>query len=62
MQADAEALLLMQTLKLKTPPKYTWQFADKDIPHRKFKFAKVYEAVDHYIRIWKAEQSPTING
>jgi hypothetical protein len=62
MQADAEALLLMQTLKLKTPPKYTWQFADKDIQHRKFNFAKVYEAVYNYIRIWRAEQSPNITG
>jgi hypothetical protein len=62
MQADAEALLLMQTLKLKTPPKYTWQFADKDIQHKKFNFAKVREAVDNYIKIWKAEQSPEITG
>ena len=62
MQADAEALLLMQTLKLKTPPKYTWQFADKDVQHKKFNFAKVYEAVDNYIRIWKAERSPDITG
>ena len=62
MQADAEALLLMQILKLKTPPKYTWQFSDKDIQHRKFNFAKVYEAVYNYIRIWKAEQTPDITG
>jgi hypothetical protein len=62
MQADAEALLLMQTLKLKTPPKYTWQFADKDVQHRKFNFARVYGAIDNYIKLWKAEQSPEITG
>ena len=62
MQADAEALLLMQTLKLKTPPKYTWQFADKDVQHRKFNFARVYGAIDNYIKLWKAEQSPQITG
>jgi hypothetical protein len=38
MQADAEALLLMETLKLKRPPTYTWQFADKDVKHNKFRF------------------------
>jgi hypothetical protein len=62
MQADAEALLLMQTLKLKTPPKYRWQFADKDVQHRKFNFARVYGAIDNYIRLWKGEQSPEITG
>ena len=41
LQADAEALLLMQTLNLKEPPKYTWQFADKDGNRKKFDFAKV---------------------
>jgi CRISPR/Cas system-associated exonuclease Cas4 (RecB family) len=62
MQADAEALLLMQTLKLTKPPKYIWQFADKDVQHRKFNFAKVYEAIDKYIKLWKSEQSPEITG
>ena len=62
MQANAEALLLMQTLKLRSPPKYTWQFADRDVKHRRFNFAKVYEAVAKYIQLWKAEQSPNITG
>ena len=62
MQADAEALLLTQTLNLTKPPKYTWQFADKDVQHRKFNFAKVYKAIDKYIKLWKAEQSPEITG
>ncbi|HKO40290.1 MAG TPA: hypothetical protein VJU85_03440, partial [Nitrososphaeraceae archaeon] len=49
LQADAEALLLMQTLNLKEPPKYTWQFADKDGNRKKFDFAKVYKVIDKYI-------------
>lgn len=61
-QADAEALLLMQTLNLKDPPKYTWQFADKDGNRKKFDFAKVYKVIDKYIQIWKSEISPQITG
>jgi len=62
LQADAEALLLMETLRLKKPPSYTWQFADKDVKHRSFKFAKVYQAIDKFIRLWKAHESPAITG
>ena len=62
LQADAEALLLMQTLNLKEPPKYTWQFADKDGNRNKFDFAKVYKVIDKYIHIWKSEVSPQITG
>lgn len=62
LQADAEALLLMQTLNLKDPPKYTWQFADKDGNRKKFDFAKVYKVIDKYIQIWKSEISPQITG
>ena len=61
-QADAEALLLMQTFNLKEPPKYTWQFADKDASRKKFNFAKVFEFIDKYIEIWKSEISPQITG
>ena len=38
MQADAEALLLTETLKLKKAPSYTWRFSDKDVKHKSFKF------------------------
>ncbi|HEX5981946.1 MAG TPA: hypothetical protein VFY77_04685, partial [Nitrososphaeraceae archaeon] len=62
LQADAEALLLMQTLNLKEPPKYTWQFADKDGNRKKFDFVKVYKVIDKYIHIWKSEVSPQITG
>ncbi len=62
MQADAEALLLMETLKLKKLPSYTWQFADKDVKHSGFKFARVYEAITKFIRLWKAQVSPDITG
>jgi hypothetical protein len=62
LQADAEALLLMQTLNLKEPPKYTWQFADKDCNRKKFDFVKVYEVINKYIQIWKSEVSPQITG
>lgn len=62
LQADAEALLLMQTLNLKEPPKYTWQFADKDGNRKKFDFAKVYKVIEKYIHIWKSEISPQITG
>jgi hypothetical protein len=62
LQADAEALLLMQTLNLKEPPKYTWQFADKDGNRKKFDFAKVYKVINKYIQIWKSEVSPQITG
>jgi CRISPR/Cas system-associated exonuclease Cas4 (RecB family) len=62
MQADAEALLLMETLGLKKTPSYTWQFADKDVKHRSFNFAKVHQAIDKFIRLWKAQESPSITG
>jgi hypothetical protein len=62
LQADAEALLLMETLKLKKLPSYTWQFADKDVKHKSFNFTKVYRAVDKFIRLWKAQESPAITG
>jgi hypothetical protein len=62
LQADAEALLLMQTFNLKEPPKYTWQFADKDASRKKFNFPKVYEVIDKYIEIWKSTVSPQITG
>jgi CRISPR/Cas system-associated exonuclease Cas4 (RecB family) len=62
MQADAEALLIMETLKLKKAPSYTWQFSDKDVKHRSFNFAKVYQAVDKFVRLWKAQESPAITG
>ena len=62
LQADAEALLLMQTLNLKEPPKYTWQFADKDGTRKKFDFVKVHKVIDKYIQIWKSEVSPQITG
>jgi len=62
LQADAEAFLLMQTLNLKEPPKYTWQFADKDGNRKKFNFAKVYKVINKYIQIWKSEVSPQITG
>jgi hypothetical protein len=62
MQADAEALLLMETLKLKRPPTYTWQFSDKDVKHNKFKFDRVYQAITKFIRLWKAQVSPDITG
>jgi hypothetical protein len=62
LQADAEALLLMQTLNLKEPPKYTWQFADKDGYRKKFDFTKVYKVIYKYIQIWKSEVSPQITG
>jgi hypothetical protein len=62
MQADAEALLLTETLKLKKIPSYTWQFADKDVRHRSFNFPKVYQAIDKFVRLWKAQESPAITG
>jgi CRISPR/Cas system-associated exonuclease Cas4 (RecB family) len=62
LQADAETLLLMETLNLKEPPKYTWQFADKDRHRRKFNFARVLESIDKYIRFWKSEIAPSITG
>jgi hypothetical protein len=62
LQADAEALLLMRTLNLKEPPKYTWQFADKDGNRKKFDFAKVFEIIDKYVQIWKSKISPQITG
>lgn len=62
LQADAETLLLMETLNLKEPPKYTWQFADKDRHRIKFNFAKVHESIDKYIKFWKSEIAPSITG
>jgi hypothetical protein len=56
MQADAEVLLLMHTFNLRNPP--TWQFADKDAPRRKFKFPRVYQAIEKYIQLWKGDASP----
>jgi hypothetical protein len=62
MQADAETLLLMNTFNLKNTPTYTWQFADKDVPRRKFKFPRVYQAIEKYIQLWKGQASPDITG
>lgn len=62
LQADAEALLLMKALNLKIPPRYTWQFSDKDAVRKKFDFNKVHVAVDKFIRLWKSEISPNITG
>jgi hypothetical protein len=62
LQADAETLLLMETLNLEKPPKYTWQFADKDRHRIKFNFAKVHESINKYIQFWKSEIAPSITG
>jgi hypothetical protein len=62
LQADAETLLLMKALNLKTLPKYTWQFSDKDAQRKMFDFDKVYATVDKFIRLWKSEISPNITG
>ncbi|HET9806526.1 MAG TPA: hypothetical protein VFP49_06440 [Nitrososphaeraceae archaeon] len=62
LQADAEALLIMQTLNLKKTPKYTWQFADKDGNRKKFDFPKVLGIIDKYVQIWKSKISPQITG
>jgi hypothetical protein len=62
LQADAEALLLMHAFNLKQPPKYTWQFADKDAHRKRFNFTKVFEFIDKYIQIWKSDVSPQITG
>ena len=62
LQADAETLLLMKALNLKTPPKYTWQFSDKDAERKKFDFTKVYAAVHKFIELWKSEVSPDVTG
>jgi CRISPR/Cas system-associated exonuclease Cas4 (RecB family) len=62
MQADAEALLLMGTFDLKNPPRYTWQFADKDVPRKKFNFPRVYQAIEKYTQLWKGQLSPQITG
>jgi hypothetical protein len=32
------------------------------VKHRSFKFAKVYLAIDKFIRLWKAQESPAITG
>src|SRR5215212_7560407 len=62
LQADAEALLLMKVLNLEMPPRYTWQFADKDGKREKFDFAKVYDVVNKFIKLWKSEVAPAITG
>lgn len=62
LQADAETLLLMETLNLKEPPKYKWQFSDKDHHRIKFNFAKVRESINKYIKFWKSETAPSITG
>lgn len=62
MQADAEALLLMRIFNLKNPPSYTWQFADKDVPRRRLKFSRVYQAINKYVELWKGLKSPGITG
>jgi hypothetical protein len=62
LQADAEALLLMKALNLEKPPRYTWQFADKDRKREKFDFAKVYDVVNKFIKLWKSEVAPAITG
>ncbi len=62
LQADAEALLLMKALNLEKPPRYTWQFADKDGKREKFDFAKVYDVVNKFIKLWKSEVAPAITG
>ena len=62
LQADAEALLLMKALNLEKPPRYTWQFADKDGKREKFDFAKVYNVVNKFIKLWKSEVAPAITG
>ncbi|HKG90091.1 MAG TPA: hypothetical protein VKA95_17390 [Nitrososphaeraceae archaeon] len=62
LQADAEALLLMKALKLEKPPRYTWQFADKDGKREKFDFTKVYDVVNKFIKLWKSEDAPSITG
>jgi hypothetical protein len=62
MQANAEALLLMETLRLKKPPRYTWQFADKDVKRTRFNFDKVYHVIARFIKLWKAQVSPDITG
>jgi CRISPR/Cas system-associated exonuclease Cas4 (RecB family) len=62
LQADAEALLLMKALKLEKPPRYTWQFADKDGKREKFDFTKVYDVVNKFIKLWKSEVAPAITG
>jgi hypothetical protein len=62
LQADAEALLLMKALNLEKPPRYTWQFADKDGKREKFDFANVYDVVNKFIKLWKSEVAPAITG
>jgi hypothetical protein len=62
LQADAEALLLMKALNLQKPPRYTWQFADKDRKREKFDFAKVYDVVNKFIKLWKSEVAPAVTG
>jgi hypothetical protein len=62
LQADAETLLLMKALNLEKPPRYTWQFADKDSKREKFDFARVYDVVNKFIKLWKSEVAPAITG
>jgi hypothetical protein len=60
MQTDAEALLLMRTFNLKNPPIYTLQFADKDVRRLRFKFPRVYQAINKYVELWKGLKSPLL--
>jgi hypothetical protein len=62
LQADAEAILLMKALNLETPPRYRWQFADKDGKREKFDFVKVYNVVNKFFKLWKSEVAPAITG
>jgi hypothetical protein len=50
------------TATLLTAPRYTWQFADKDVKRIRFKFDKIYQAIDKFISLWKAQVSPDITG
>lgn len=50
LQVDAETLLLMKALNLRSPPEYIWQFSDKDNHRKKFNFAKVHQYIDRYIQ------------
>jgi hypothetical protein len=50
------------TATLLTAPRYIWQFADKDVKRIRFKFDKVYQAIDKFSSLWKAQVSPDITG
>lgn len=57
--ANASAMLLAMYRMNKLKSR---EFADKDVRRRSFNFAKVYQAIDRFIRLWKAEESPNITG